>query len=103
MCAKKLNSTVTSPAIMQVVNRATKLLADSKLGSEVKFHSNGADIETQLWGFNAARNRVVVHLKINDVLVDKINLKRHGDDFIPVHKVDPAYRYKLLTKTQVAA
>lgn len=99
---KALNSNVTGPAVMQVVNRATKLLVDSKLGSEVKFHSMGADIETQLWGFNAQRNRLVVELKINGVKVDTINLKRHGEDFVPTRKVDPVYRYKLLTKTQLS-
>lgn len=103
MCAKKLNHNVTSAAIMQVVNRATKELAGSKLGSEVSFRSMETDIKTQLWGFNSSRSCVVVELSINNIMLEKITLKRDGGDFAPTHRVDPAYRYSLIAKGVIPA
>lgn len=89
---------LTDDKIGRLINKAAKMLTEqlAKVGSEVNFMINGSEVKTTLWGFHSSRERMVVELQLNKIVIDKFELNsRGGTDYVMLGKTNHRFRYNL--------
>lgn len=77
-----------------VLNQAAKMFSatQASIGSTTSFNIDGHDVSSKLYGFNGTRKGCIIELSVNNVMLERIILKKQGDMFSPATK----YNYRSL-------
>lgn len=101
--ATPLSKSVTNEKIDRLVSAAALQLSQvGKVGEKTVVKLEDAEVTTQLWGFNSSFKRLLVEVTINGIVVDKVLMKRVGDEYVKMFNHNYNYRYHLFLKQGVS-